>query len=199
MIERPRRWKYSGPGNPGLCRDEAGHAAERRRAADGGRRLGSRRPRAHSGCHGRRRPAAGSSGRMFSIPGVPCRTRIERGELCGDGLAQNDGPGVLQPANGFGVLVGNIALIDRRTHPCCQSSGFEDVLDADRDAVKRSPKPSHSPVRVALRGGVQCVVGIKGGPCVNPRLDLPNAFQAGRYRFDGGCLVRSDSVCKFRQ
>src|SRR5262249_22138442 len=115
---------------------EAGDPAERRGPRDRPAGLRAEGPQAHPASHRRRRAAAGAARRPVQVPGVARRRRVEAGVLRGHRLADQDRPGLAEPADDGRVLAGDAVGPELRARGSGPVEHVDDVLDADRDAVQ---------------------------------------------------------------
>ena len=150
--------------HPALRGFDAEQAAETGRNPNGAAAIAAGSQGAEAGGQGRRRPAAGAAGRPRRIPGIAARVAqfILRGagqaELRGVGLAEDDGPGRLDPFHHYGVVLRDAVVEQGRPQGGGYALGQFQVFDRYRDAVERPQRFPPLPGILGLAGGGQSLL-----------------------------------------
>ena len=196
LVERRGERHEAVAGNQAVGRLETHDAAERRGLADRAAGVGAERQRRLAGRDGRGRAAGAAARHPREIPGIGGGLKgrvLRRGthrKLIHVEPAPQHRPGVLEPARDRGV----VGRDEVRQHPAGARQRLaghgDDVLEADRNAVERSP---HLPRRAARVGGAglgQRVGLVEGIERLHPVLHRPGAGDERRRELDG-----RDSPC----
>src|SRR6476660_1421586 len=136
---------------------------------------------------------------MLEIPWIACRPGIEIGEDSSDGFPKNDRARLFQLGDGLSILFRNEVLEEGRAHRCPEAFRVKDVLDSNRNTVKRTAKLLSISFYFQFAGLGQDRLSIDGDPCLQPRLNRVDSVEQAGYVIDWGEIAGSNafsSVCQ---
>ena len=161
MIQRTRKRIHTAPGHTAIGRFQPNAAAERGRFADRSCRIGADRgitkPRGDCG----RRSSRRSPGAVAERPGIVdiAKKTDQRAstvsKLVQVVLANDDGTGLLEPANHLRIFHRNSVFVQRAARRRAHARGVNQILQRNRNAMQRAAPLATGDLRLGCACGVE--------------------------------------------